>query len=34
MKKIGHTLLVHILPVALMIVGMAFAMIMLNQRLS
>lgn len=33
MKKIRHTLLVHILPIVLLILIMAFAMIMVNLRL-
>ncbi len=33
LKKIRHTLLVHIIPVVFLIGIMAFAMIMVNQRL-
>ena len=34
MKKIGHTLFVHVLPVTLMIVIMAYAMVYVSQRLN
>jgi hypothetical protein len=33
MKKLRYMFLVHILPVALLIILMAFAMVLLNQQL-